>query len=99
MTEKQDFDHVDQPQATAARLVDQADHETTKWQAIKGNPKAFFWCLYAVWTVLLVSYETQASGIVISIPKFREDFGNAFDGGYVVPAKWQSAFSGGPVAR
>ncbi|KAF4123885.1 Sugar (and other) transporter [Geosmithia morbida] len=97
-SEKHDVAHVDQPQATAVRLLDQADHSTTKWQAIKANPKAFCWCLYAVWTVLLVSFENQASGIVISIPRFRKDFGDAFEGDYVVPAKWQSAFSGAPVA-
>ncbi|KAH6867513.1 general substrate transporter [Thelonectria olida] len=81
-----------------AHLTDQEDREATKWQAIRRNPRAFFWCLYAVWTVLLVSYENQASGIVISIPQFRKDFGSFFSGDYVLSAKWQAAFSGAPVA-
>jgi hypothetical protein len=28
----------------------------------------------------------------------RKDFGYAFGGDYVLPADWQGAFSGGPVA-
>ena len=85
-------------QEQSARLVDQEDRESSKLQAIRRNPWAFAWCLYAVWTVLLVSYENQASGIVISIPEFRKDFGSEFDGNYVLSAKWQAAFSGAPVA-
>jgi SP family general alpha glucoside:H+ symporter-like MFS transporter len=81
-----------------AHIANQEDHEITKWAAIKQNPKAFGWCLFAVWTTLLVSFENQASGIVISIPAFRKDFGSFYEGDYVLDAKWQSAFSGAPVA-
>lgn len=80
------------------QLVSQEEHETSKWQAIKRNPTAFAWCLFAVWTILLASFENQASGNILSIPQFRKDFGYSFEGNYVLPAKWQSAFSAGPVA-
>lgn len=40
----------------------------------------------------------QASGIILGIPEFRKDFGYLFDGNYVLPANWQSAFSGAPSA-
>lgn len=79
-------------------LANQEDHETSKLQAIKRYPLAFAWCLFAVWTVLLVSFENQASGNVLGIPEFRKDFGFYFEGNYVLSAKWQSAFSGAPVA-
>ena len=79
-------------------LANHEDHQLSKLQAIKQNPWAFGWCLYAVWTVLLVSYENQASGNILAIPEFRKDFGSAYDGSYVLSAKWQSAFSGAPVA-
>lgn len=81
-----------------AHLTVAEDHKVTKLQAIKQNPWAFLWCLYAVWTVLLVSFENQASGNILGIPEFRKDFGSYFDGNYVLSAKWQSAFSGAPVA-
>jgi len=94
--------HLDEPidssGETAAHLANQEDHEQTRMQAIKQNPWAFAWCMYAVWLTLLVSFENQASGIVIGIPQFRKDFGYLVDGNYALSAKWQAAFSGGPVA-
>lgn len=81
-----------------AHLTSQEDHQQTKLQAIKQNPWASAWCMFAVWLTLLVSFENQASGIVIGIPQFRKDFGYLADGTYVLPAQWQAAFSGGPVA-
>ena len=98
--EKQDALHQEELPVDAhlGHLANQEDHEISKWQAIKQNPKAFCWCLFAVWTVLLVSYENQASGNVLGIPQFRKDFGSYYDGSWVLSSAWQSAFSGGPVA-
>lgn len=79
-------------------LANQEDHELSKIQAIKKHPWAFGWCLFAVWTILLVSFENQASGNILSIPQFRKDFGSYYNGDYVLSAKWQSAFSGAPIA-
>ncbi|KAJ5290968.1 hypothetical protein N7478_000219 [Penicillium angulare] len=81
-----------------AHISNHEDHELGKWQCIKRYPLIFAWCVYAVWCILLVSFENQASGNVTSIPEFRKDFGSYYDGDYVLNAKWQSAFSGGPVA-
>ncbi|OGE50703.1 hypothetical protein PENARI_c016G11810 [Penicillium arizonense] len=79
-------------------LANQEDHELGKWQSLKKYPWTFAWCVYAVWCILLVSFENQASGNVTGIPEFRKDFGHFYDGAWVLEAKWQSAFSGGPVA-
>ncbi|RDW89937.1 uncharacterized protein DSM5745_01712 [Aspergillus mulundensis] len=79
-------------------LADSEDHSLSKWASLKKYPWTFFWCIYAVWCILLVSFENQAAGTVISIPQFRQDFGSYFEGSYVLDSKWQSAFSGGPVA-
>lgn len=84
--------------AEAGHLADQEDHHLSKREAIRRQPLAFAWCIFAVWTTLLVSFENQASGTVIGIPQFRKDFGNLYNGDYVIPANWQSAFSGAPVA-
>lgn len=86
------------PTAEVAHLANQEDHETSRLQAIRNNPWAFAWCIFAVWTTLLVSYENQASGTILGIPQFRKDFGSYFDGNYVLPAAWQAAFGGGAVA-
>ncbi|OLN81363.1 Alpha-glucosides permease MPH3-like protein 4 [Colletotrichum chlorophyti] len=74
------------------------DHKETALQAIRNQPWAFAWCLYAIYVLVLTSFDNQAGGTVIGIPKFRKDFGSEFNGDYVLPAKWQSAYSGAPVA-
>jgi SP family general alpha glucoside:H+ symporter-like MFS transporter len=76
-------------QQVAAHATDFEDHDATIWQTIRENPWACFWCLYACWTIILVAFETQASGAVVSIPQFRKDFGFEFpqgSGKYVLPA-------------
>lgn len=78
--------------------VQQADHDMSKWEAIRENPINFLWCLYGVWALIVIGFDNQAGGLVVSIPQFRKDYGTAFKGGYVIDAQWQSAFSGGPVA-
>lgn len=84
-------------------LANAEDHEVGKLASFRKYPWACAWSIYAVWVVLLVSFENQASGNVIGIPEFRKDFGHeliAADGttSYVLDAKWQSAFQGAPVA-
>ncbi|ODQ68875.1 hypothetical protein LIPSTDRAFT_121036 [Lipomyces starkeyi NRRL Y-11557] len=91
-------DHEEQIEVQIGRLANQEDREVSKWEAIKQNPWNFVWCIYAVWTVLLVSFENQASGNILGIPEFRKDFGSYYDGNWVLDSRWQSAFSGAPTA-
>ncbi|KAI1485034.1 general substrate transporter [Biscogniauxia mediterranea] len=75
------------------------DHEEGILEAIRNQPWAFCWsAVYAIYVLMLTSFDNQAGGTVISIPEFRKDFGTAYGGDYVLPAKWQSAYSGAPVA-
>ncbi|RDW73244.1 hypothetical protein BP6252_07151 [Coleophoma cylindrospora] len=90
--------HEHGDKVNAAHLANEEEKALSKWATIKQNPYAFGWAVYAVWTTLLVSFENNASGTVISIPQFRKDFGTFYQGSYVIPANWQSAFSGAPVA-
>lgn len=69
----------------------------TSFQAIKHRPRELLWCIYAIFVLLLSSFDNQAGGVVLSIPQFRKDFGSPYDGGYVLSAAWQSAYSGAPV--
>ncbi|KAH8879239.1 maltose permease [Thozetella sp. PMI_491] len=79
-------------------LGNQEEHEVGFWEAIHQRPTVVGWCLYSVFTCLLVSFENQAAGLVLSIPRFRQDFGHKFGDDYVLDAAWQSAFFGGPIA-
>ena len=59
---------------------------------------AIAWCLYMLWCVLANNYAKTAGQSVLGIPQFRKDFGSAYHGGYVLSAKWQSAYYGAPQA-
>ena len=78
--------------------ANQEEHETNAWETVRKNPTLVGWCLFAVYTCLLVSFENQAAGLVLSVPRFRQDFGHKFGDEYVLDAAWQSAFFGGPIA-
>lgn len=98
-TEKLDANHLEvDADRLLGHLANQEDHEIGVWQSLKKYPWACAWCVYACWTVILVSFENQASSSVLGIPEFRKDFGSYFEGNYVLPAEWQSAFSAAPVA-
>lgn len=79
-------------------LANQEDHELGVYASLRKHPWACTWCVYACWTIILVSFELQAAGSVLGIPEFRKDFGSFYKGNYVLPAKWQSAFNAAPVA-
>ena len=89
------LEHVDE---VAGHVANQDDHDITAIQAVKKNPKTVLWCAYAIWLLVLNSFENQAGGSALGIPEFRKDFGYKFGDEYVLPANWQGAFNGGPVA-
>lgn len=97
-----DDDDVLDDKTQFARAQQDLDHRLTKLQAVKAYPHACIYILILVWSLITVGYENQASGIVLSIPTFRRDFGYAFvsDGKtqYVLDAQWQSAITGGATA-
>jgi hypothetical protein len=74
------------------------EHQLGRLETIRKQPKLVGWCLFAIYCCLLVSFENQAAGNVLSIPRFRQDFGHNYDGSYVLYTGWQSAFYGGPLA-
>jgi hypothetical protein len=84
--------------AQLAHITDQEDHETGIYQSLIRNPWPSLWCIYGLWAIILLSFDVQASGSVVGIPRFRQDFGYLFEGEYVLQAQWQSAFGGAPVA-
>jgi MFS transporter, SP family, general alpha glucoside:H+ symporter len=86
------------PNEQLGHLANQEDHELGIWQSLKRYPWACAWCVYACWSIILAAFELQAAGSVLGIPEFRKDFGSFFEGNYVLPAEWQSAFNAAPVA-
>ncbi|CRK12317.1 hypothetical protein BN1723_009691 [Verticillium longisporum] len=100
LDKKNDPDMVVDDEVTdqLARLANQDEHDIGKRESFRRFPKSCLWCLYAVFLVLLGSFENQAAGVILGIPKFREDFGHQFNDEHVIDASWQAAFSGAPIA-
>jgi MFS family permease len=86
---------LDSVQKDQAREYNAAQHNETWKQAIRSNPKSLLWCCYALFTCIMWGYDGLAGSIVLAISNFRQDYGNEFNGQFVVPAIWQLAFGGG----
>ncbi|KAH8647746.1 general substrate transporter [Xylariales sp. PMI_506] len=95
---KENIEHLEGTADHLGHLGNQEEHELGVIDSFRRYPAACAWALFTVWTILLVSFENQASGNILSIPAFREDFGYLYEGSYVLYANWQSAFSGGALA-
>jgi hypothetical protein len=65
------LEHVDE---VAGHAANQDDHDITAIEAAKKYPMTVLWCAYAIWILVLNSYENQAGGSVLGIPQFRKDF-------------------------
>lgn len=79
-------------------LADQEDHDTGIIESFREYRSSCIWCIYALWTVILISFDLQAAGAVVGIPQFRKDFRYAYSDDYVLLAAWQSAVNGAPIA-
>lgn len=101
MQNKADPIHVEDAEVNASQLAPLTsleEHEVGILQSFVKYPWACAWSAYAAFTIILLSFDAQASSSVIGIPQFRRDFGYLYEGEYVLPAAWQSAFGGAPVA-
>ena len=65
--------------------------------SVKEAPFAVATCLYMLFTCIMWGYDGMAAAIVLSIPRWRQDYGYLWEGQYVVAAKWQLAFTAGSV--
>nr|QFR37048.1 MFS transporter [Cyberlindnera americana] len=91
-----DFDDVGLEEIAHAQQ--KVEHSLSRFQAAKLYKRVSFYIFVAIWTNVLWGYENQAGGMVLSIPRFREDFGYEYEGEYVLEAKWQSAITAAPTA-
>jgi SP family general alpha glucoside:H+ symporter-like MFS transporter len=90
--------NLSKEQQQLGHLANQEDHDLGIYESLRKYPGGCAWCAYACWTIILCSFELQAAGSVLGIPTFRKDFGSEYNGNYVLPAAWQSAFNAAPVA-
>lgn len=81
-----------------ARALEGLSQVETRWQCCKRYPKTVGWIAVMTWIMIVVGFDNQAGGSVLSVPEFRKQFGLIFDGQYILSARWQSAIQGGPTA-
>ncbi|KAK0125363.1 hypothetical protein ONS96_009211 [Cadophora gregata f. sp. sojae] len=62
-------------------------------ETIQGNGAVLWWAFFFAMSVIGWGFDAQVNGAMISVPAFRRDFGYLFEGQYVIPADWQSAFN------
>jgi SP family general alpha glucoside:H+ symporter-like MFS transporter len=85
---QKDISEVDK-ETFKAHLLDAQAHDETIAQSLRSHPWALLWVAYGVWIVACCSFDNNAGGTVLGIPKFREDFGYYFEGDYILVAAWQ----------
>jgi MFS transporter, SP family, general alpha glucoside:H+ symporter len=77
------------------RAIQQQEHNSSYWQALRSDPWLLFWIGVMLWTMGVRGWENQAGGAVLSIPRFKERFGEPQGNGeYFIATKWQSAING-----
>ncbi|KAF9885302.1 hypothetical protein FE257_013019 [Aspergillus nanangensis] len=69
------------------------ENEQTVWQVIRSHPALVWWAFFFSVSAIGWGFDAQVNGNALSIPAFRQDFGEKFDNGYVVPASWLGAFN------
>jgi sugar porter (SP) family MFS transporter len=86
------------PGTIQGRAIQQQEHNRGYLETLKKDPWLLFWIGVMLWTLIVRGFENQSSGAVISIPDFKQRFGQLQDGQYFIETKWQSALSGGSNA-
>lgn len=83
---------------SAARFAE-FEKSLTFVQATKLYWRSCLWVLYGMLLVVNFGMDQIISGSALAVPRFRQDFGKAFDYGngvtiYIITATWLSVFSG-----
>ena len=68
------------------------EHSLGFWQAAKLYYPAALWVLYVNLATVLKGMDGGITGSLIGLDPFKETFGYPYNGTYVVPAAWVSAF-------
>lgn len=75
------------------QTIVKTDERIPWWTSCKQSPRAVASCLYFLFTCIMWGYDGLAGAIVLSIPRWRQDYGYLYEGQWVVSANWQLAFT------
>lgn len=91
--------HVEDVNAAHGRAIQQQEHNRSYFETLTKDPKLLFWIGLMLWMLIVRGFENQASGTLLSVPRFKKDFGVLNqDGQYFISTQWVSAINGGPQA-
>lgn len=81
------------------RAIQQQEHNRGYFETLTKDPKLLCWIGLMLWMLIVRGFENLASGTLLSVPRFKQDFGVLNeDGQYFISTKWLSAINGGPQA-
>lgn len=72
-----------------------ADHDMSIWDGFRLYRKAVGWSLIVSAAVIMEGYDTALLGALYGFPAFQKQFGQPYEGGYEIPAAWQTGLSMG----
>ena len=100
-TQQDTYDGIERTlTAERARAATLVEHTLTVKDAFKSYRPAIGWSFLFSLGVIMAGFDPQIISTLVAIPRFQRDFGNPFNGSYLIPAKWQSAFNlGVPVGQ
>ncbi len=100
-TEPEAYDGIERAfTVERARDATLVEHTLTVKDAFKLYRPAIGWSFLFSLGVIMAGFDPQIISTLVAIPRFQRDFGNPFEGSYLIPAKWQSAFNlGVPVGQ
>ncbi|KAH6608913.1 maltose permease [Trichoderma cornu-damae] len=81
------------PKDDTVRVDIQREHELTVKEVFVQHPALVWWAFYWAMAGVGWGFDAQVNGGMLSVRSFRRDFGYLYDGEYVLPADWQSAFN------
>jgi MFS transporter, SP family, general alpha glucoside:H+ symporter len=84
----------------AANEATETEHSLTVREAFKIYPWAVFWSVIFCLAIIMDAYDTQLITNLYGLPAFAKKYGEPYNGSYIVPARWQTAFAMcAPVGR
>lgn len=100
-TEQEVYDATERAlTAERARDATLVEHTLTVKDAFRLYRPAISWSFLFSLGVIMAGFDPQIISTLVAIPRFQRDFGNLYNGSYLIPAKWQSAFNlGVPVGQ
>lgn len=67
--------------------------DTTLLREIRRYPKIVAYSFGLALAFLLTGYDTAIQGTITAVPYFKREFGELYDGSYIIPSSWLSIWS------